>query len=65
MADADSVNRDLLDNLAVLWPGNWHADSQTDFYWPLVTNTLLLLILEGVAWWRRRKSNQRGLLRRR
>jgi len=59
MADADSVNRELLNNVAVLWPGTWHADSQTDFYWPLATNTALLVILEGVAWWRRRRRAAR------
>jgi hypothetical protein len=46
VADADSVNRALLDNFRVVFPWYWHKDSRTDFYWPLGTNTALAFLVE-------------------
>lgn len=49
VADADSVNRSLLNNPAGLLPWRWHRDSIIDFAWPLGTNTALAAFVEVVT----------------
>lgn len=49
--DAENANPALYDNIKVLWPPNWGRDMQLDFYWPVVSNTVLIVLLTGLEYW--------------